>query len=372
MMNFIDLAKQQLRIRDKIDTGIQRVLAHGRYVMGPEINEMETKLAEFVGVKHAIAVSSGTDALLIAMMALDIKPGDEVITTPFTFFATGEMILQLHAKPVFVDIDPRTYNIDVNQIEAAITDKTKAIMPVGLYGQTADMKSLNIIAKKHNIPVIEDAAQSFGATHHDETSCNLSTIGCTSFFPSKPLACYGDGGACFTNDDYLAQAMREILNHGQSQRYTHTRLGLNGRMDTIQAAILLAKLDIFPDEIEKRQSVAAQYSELMNGSVTTPYIAQANTSVFAQYTIRVSDRTEFCKRLQAHGIPTAIHYPVPFNKQPIIKTLLPDQIDYPNAELAAAEVVSLPMHPYLSTDEIQRVAEAVLGAMSVASLHSEI
>lgn len=359
-MNFIDLKTQQLRIRDKIDHSIQAILNHGAYIMGPEVTEMEARLAEFVGAKACISISSGTDALLIAMMALGIEPGDEVITTPFTFFATGEMILQLQAKPVFVDIDPRTFNIDATQIEAAITDKTKAIMPVGLFGQTADMKAINAIASRHHIPVIEDAAQSFGATHHGEFSCNLSTIGCTSFYPAKPLGCYGDGGACFTNDEELAQAMREIRNHGQSERYTHTRLGLNGRMDTMQAAIILAKLDIFSDEVEKRQSVAAQYSELMHGSVTTPYIEQSNTSVYAQYTIRVSNRSEFCAKLKERGIPTAIHYPVPFNKQPIIQELLPEQVSYANAELAAAEVVSLPMHPYLSMDEIQRVAGAVV------------
>jgi len=269
-MDFIDLKTQQQRIKTSIDANMATVLAHGRYIMGPEVGELEERLADYVGVDHAIGVASGTDALLIAMMALGVGHGDEVITTPFSFIATAETIVLLGAKPVFVDIDPKTYNIDPNLIEDAITKRTKAIMPVSLYGQCADYDAINAIAVNHDIPVIEDGCQSFGATYKGKRSCALTTIGGTSFFPSKPLGCYGDGGACFTNDDELAKAMREIRVHGQDRRYHHSHIGINGRLDTLQAAILLAKMEIFEDEVLARERIGARYSKLLGDSVVTP------------------------------------------------------------------------------------------------------
>ena len=289
---FIDLKSQYKVLESNIKSRINIVLEHGQYIMGPEVPELESRLAEFVGVKHCISASSGTDTLMIAMMALGIGAGDEVITTPFTFIATGEMIALLGAIPVFVDIDPRTYNIDPTRIDAAITSKTKAIMPVSLYGQCADFDAINAIAEKHGLPVIEDAAQSFGATYKGRKSCGLSTIGSTSFFPSKPLGAYGDGGALFTNDNALAKAMREIRVHGQEKRYYHSRIGVNGRLDTLQAAILLAKLERFDWEVEQRGRLGARYTELIQKQnsivdIITPFIEQYNTSVYAQYTILV-------------------------------------------------------------------------------------
>jgi UDP-2-acetamido-2-deoxy-ribo-hexuluronate aminotransferase len=364
-MDFIDLQAQQTRIRAEIDGRIQAVLAHGRYVMGPEITELEQRLAEYVGVDHCIAVSSGTDALLVALMALDIGPGDEVITTPFTFVATAEVIALLGAVPRFVDIDPRTYNIDPALIEAAIGSKTRAILPVSLYGQCADMDAINAVAERHGLPVIEDAAQSFGATYKGRRSCGLSNIGCTSFFPSKPLGGYGDGGACFTNDSALAAAMRQIMNHGQDRRYSHARLGINGRLDTLQAAILLAKLTIFDDEVRRRADIGARYSAALfeqganwlgerdQGLLIAP-VEPHNTSVFAQYTVQVDDRDAVVAHLGSQGIPTAVHYPIPLNRQAAYSRFCcPDCT--PNAERAARLVVSLPMHPYLSEQQLHRV-----------------
>ena len=294
-MQFIDLKTQSNRIENRLIDRFKAVLNHGSYIMGPEVGELEQALAKFVGIEHALAVASGTDALLIALMALDIGAGDEVITTPFSFFATAEVIALLGAKPVFVDIDKHTYNIDANCIDAAITAKTKAIMPVSLYGQCADFDEINALAKAYNLPVIEDAAQSFGATYKGNQSCGLTTIGCTSFFPSKPLGCYGDGGACFTNDAELATRMNEIRTHGQSKRYYHSRLGINGRLDTIQAAFLLEKLAIFPEEVQLRQHVADRYARLLPVEVKKPSIKSHNTSVFAQYTIEVSERDRVTK-----------------------------------------------------------------------------
>ncbi|MBA1443572.1 MAG: DegT/DnrJ/EryC1/StrS family aminotransferase [Chromatiales bacterium] len=358
-MKFIDLKAQYVRIEDQVMQRIKAVLDHGQFIMGPEMRELEERLAGMVGVNHCIGVSSGTDALLIAMMALDIGPGDEVITTPFTFIATGEMIALLGAKPVFVDIDPRTYNVDPAKIEAAITPKTKAIMPVSLYGQCADFDAINAIAERHGLPVIEDGAQSLGATYKGRQSCGLSTIGCTSFFPSKPLGGYGDSGACFTDDDDLAKAMREIRVHGQDRRYHHPRIGINGRLDTLQAAILLPKLDIFPEEVALRARVGARYSELireMAPAVTAPFIAEGNTSVYAQYTILVENRADVLDRLEQAGIPTAVHYPVPLNRQPALET---DEFDLAVAEHLSEHVMSLPMHPYLSADEQGFVVDAL-------------
>jgi len=358
-MNFIDLEQQQNRIKKQIDTNIAKVLAHGRYIMGPEVSELEEQMADYVGVKYCIGVSSGTDALLIAMMALEIGPGDEVITTPFTFIATSEMIKLLGAKPVFVDIDPQTYNIDPAKISSAITNNTKLILPVSLYGQCADMDAINTIAKQHNLPVLEDGAQSFGATYKGRKSCNLSTVGCTSFFPSKPLGCYGDGGAIFTNDDVLAKVMCEIRVHGQDKRYSHPRLGINGRLDTIQAAVLLAKFEIFPDEVMQRDRVGRQYTASINAmqsTIVAPQIRSNCTTVYAQYSIMVNNREQLIAKLNKMNIPTAVHYPVPLHLQPPFYN---NQLNLPVVEDVATKIVSLPMHPYLSTEDIEKVSRAL-------------
>lgn len=358
-MQFIDLKAQQRRIKDQIDRRIADVLKHGQYIMGPEVPELETRLAEYVGSRHCIGLSSGTDALLVALMALGIGPGDEVITTPFTFISSGETIALLGATPIFVDIDPRTYNLDPELITDAITPRTRAIMPVSLYGQCADLTRINRIAREHGLPVIEDAAQSFGATFRGGRSCGLTTIGCTSFFPSKPLGAYGDGGACFTNDDQLALRMQQLRVHGQDRRYNHPLIGVNSRLDTLQAAVLLAKFDIFPDEVVERQLVAARYNELLAAHVTVPCLAEDATSVYAQYTIRVDDRSTLLERLKAAGIPTAVHYPVPLHLQPAFAYLGYRAGSLPHAEQAANQVISLPMHPYLAEAEQQKVADAV-------------
>lgn len=358
-IEFIDLKTQQQRILQEIERRIAAVLSHGQYIMGPEVKEFEEKLAGYVGVKHCITASSGTDTLLIALMALGIGPGDEVITTPFTFIATGEMIALTGAKPVFVDIDPKTYNIDPSLIEAAITPHTKAIMPVSLYGQCADFDAINVIAEKYNLPVIEDGAQSFGATYKGRRSCGLSTIGSTSFFPSKPLGCYGDGGALFTNDDELAKTMREIRIHGQDRRYHHPRIGINGRMDTLQAAILLAKLEIFDQEVAARAHIGARYTELLQNSLITPYIAPECTSVYAQYTVQMDNREDVQKKLEKLGIPTAVHYPLPLHLQPVFIGLSLQKGSFPVSESAANRVMSLPMHPYLIESELCMITSAV-------------
>lgn len=319
MIEFIDLKNQQARIKDKIDAGIQRVLRHGQYILGPEVTELEDRLADFVGAKYCISCANGTDALQIVQMALGVGPGDEVITPGFTYVATAETVALLGAKPVYVDIDPRTYNLDPQLLEAAITPRTKAIIPVSLYGQCADFDAINAIASKYGIPVIEDAAQSFGASYKGKRSCNLSTVACTSFFPSKPLGCYGDGGAIFTNDDELATAIRQIARHGQDRRYHHIRVGVNSRLDTLQAAILLPKLEIFEEEIALRQKVAAEYDlSLKQVGIGTPFIEVNNISVYAQYTVRMDNRESVQASLKAAGVPTAVHYPIPLNKQPAV------------------------------------------------------
>ncbi len=359
-MEFIDLKSQYRRIEQDVNCRIGQVLEHGQYILGPEVAELEEKLAAYVGAKHSIAVSSGTDALLIAMMAVGVGPGNEVITPAFTYIATAETAAVLGAKPICVDIDPRTYNLDSSLVEAAITPKTKAIIPVSLYGQCADMDRINAIAEKHGLPVIEDAAQSFGATYKGRKSCNLSLIGATSFFPSKPLGCYGDGGALFTNDDALATAMRQISRHGQDRRYHHIRVGINGRMDTLQAAILLAKLSIFDEEVQKRVEIGDRYTELLNGSVKTPFIETHNISVYAQYTVAVDNREQVIASLKSAGIPTAVHYPLSIHQQP---AFLESGIRLPNSERAAARVVSLPMHPYLERDAQAHVVEVLRTAV---------
>ena len=357
IMQFIDLAAQQERIKDKIDANIQKVLAHGNYILGPEVSELEDKLAAFTGAKYCITCANGTDALQIAQMALGIGFGDEVITPGFTYIATAETVALLGAKPVYVDIDPKTYNLDPAQLEAAITPRTKAIIPVSLYGQCADFDAINAIAEKHGIPVIEDAAQSFGASYNGKKSCNLSTIACTSFFPSKPLGCYGDGGAIFTNDEDLARLLRQIARHGQDKRYHHVRVGVNSRLDTLQAAILLPKLEIFADEIIKRNQVATSYTRLLNdaGIVSTPFVDERCVSAWAQYTILVEDREEILGKLKEAGVPTAVHYPIPLNKQPAVKD---DTVNLVVGDEIAKKVMSLPMHPYLSSQDQKSIVMA--------------
>lgn len=354
---FIDLKTQYQALEKQIKQRIDQVLEHGQYIMGPEVKELEEKLAIYTGTKHCITVASGTEALLISLMALGIKPGDEVITTPFTFVATAEVIVLLGAIPVFVDIEEDTCNIDAKLIEAAITSKTKAIMPVSLYGQPADMDEINLIAAKYNLPVIEDAAQSFGATYKGKKSCNLSTIGCTSFFPSKPLGCYGDGGAIFTNDDEIAQACREIRVHGQSRRYYHTRVGVGGRMDTIQCAIVLAKLERFEWEVEKRIAIGQKYNQLID-KIGIKRIQQRNdrTSVFAQYTVLVEQRTKIEELFKKAEIPTAVHYPIPLNEQPAYSN---KNLTTPISQSNASKVISLPMHTSLKTTIQQCIVQVL-------------
>ena len=356
-MEFIDLKAQYAALKPSIDARIARVLQHCQFILGPEVAEMEEKLAAWTVSKHCISVASGTDALLIALMALDVKPGDEVITTPFTFVATGEMIVLLGAKPVFVDIEPDTCNIDATKIEAKITKRTKAIMPVSLYGQPADMDAINAIAAKHRIPVIEDAAQSFGASYKGKKSCNLSTIGCTSFFPSKPLGCYGDGGAIFTNDDALAKAMKEIRVHGQSGRYNHTRIGIGGRMDTLQCAVILAKLERFDWELERREEAAQRYAKLLDPlapALRRIAVRPDRTSVHGQYTILSKDRDRIAAQLKSAGIPTAVHYPLSLHQQPAYEAGHRGE-RYPGSEEAARCVLSLPMHADIATRDQNRI-----------------
>jgi UDP-2-acetamido-2-deoxy-ribo-hexuluronate aminotransferase len=352
---FIDLQSQYQSYKPEIDKAIHDVLDTSQYIMGPKIKEFEENLANYCGAKHAIGCASGTDALLLALMAIGIKAGDEIITTPFTFIASSEVISLLGAIPVFVDIEEDTYNINANLIEDKITDKTKAIMPVSLYGQTADMDMINAIGKKHNLIVIEDAAQSFGATYNGKKSCNLSDFGCTSFFPSKPLGCYGDGGALFTNDDELAEKSRIILAHGSKKRYEHKVIGINGRLDAIQAAILNVKLKYFPDEVQKRKIIGQNYIDLLSEKgIKTPIIKDGRTSVYAQFTLQVENRREFIDKLKENGVPTAIHYPKPLHLQECYAFLNYSTGDFPVAEKAAQEVFSLPMSPFLS-DEHQRL-----------------
>jgi UDP-2-acetamido-2-deoxy-ribo-hexuluronate aminotransferase len=359
-LDFIDLKTQYAALKPQIAERMQRVLDHGQYIMGPEVKELEDQLATYTGARHCITVSSGTEALLISLMALGLKPGDEVITTPFTFAATAEMIVLIGGKPVFVDIEPDTCNIDASLIEAKVTARTKAIMPVSLYGQVADMDEINAIAQRHGLAVIEDAAQSFGATYKGKKSCNLSTLGCASFFPSKPLGCYGDGGAIFTSDDALAQACREIRVHGQSARYTHTRVGVGGRMDTLQCAVVLAKLERFDWEIAQRLAIGQRYRDLLQG---VPGLRLLGTRadrdcVWAQFSVFSDDRAALVARLAAQGIPTAIHYPKPLHRQPAYAALCcPDCC--PQSEHAATTVLSLPMSADLTPADQDRVVQAL-------------
>jgi len=362
-MQFIDLNAQYKRLAADIKERTNRVLEHGQYILGPEVTELEERLAEYVGVKHCVAVANGTDALLIAMMALGIHHGDEVIVPNFTFIAPAEMVVLLGAKVLFVDIDSRTYNIDIDLLEQAITPMTKAIIPVSLFGQCADFDAINAIASKHNISVIEDAAQSFGATYKSKPSCSLSTIACTSFYPSKPLGCYGDGGACFTNDDQLAVKMRCIIIHGENGRYSHEMLGLNSRLDTLQAAILLAKLKIFPSEIMRRNELANMYNDLLKDYYQVPYVKPHNMSVYAQYTIGCDDRDKVQEHLHKNNIPTAIHYPKTLHQQDIFANLAHQLAALPNSKNAAKRVISLPFSAYLSERDLRKIAATLIQAL---------
>lgn len=357
---FIDLKTQYETYKEEINKEVLDVLSSTQFIMGPQVTKLEENLAKYTGAKYAYACSSGTDALLIALMAIDVQPDDEIITTPFTFIATAETIALLKAKPVFVDIDETTYNIDPKLIEAKITPKTKAIMPVSLYGQVADMDAINAIAKKHNLVVIEDACQSFGAEYKGKKSCNLSTIGCTSFFPSKPLGCYGDGGAVFCNDDELAAKMKSLLNHGQGKRYEHKYIGINGRLDAIQAAILNVKMNHFEAECKKRVEVGERYSKLLaDADVITPTVMSDRNSMYAQYSIRVKNRESVMQKLNDAGVPTAVHYPIPLHLQEALAYLGHKKGDFPISEQVGCEIMSLPMSPFLTTEQQDFVVNAI-------------
>jgi UDP-2-acetamido-2-deoxy-ribo-hexuluronate aminotransferase len=364
-MEFVDLKLQYTALRDPIHARMQKVLDHGQFIMGPEVAELEGELAAYTGARHCITCASGTEALLIALMALGVGPGDEVVTTPFTFVATAEMVVLLGATPVFVDIEPDTCNIDASRIEAAITSRTRAILPVALYGQPADMDEVNAVAARHGLAVIEDAAQSFGAEYKRRRSGNLSTIGCTSFFPSKPLGCYGDGGALFTSDDALATAMREIRVHGQSGRYRHTRVGVGGRMDTLQCAVVLAKLERFEWEIGQRVEIARRYDRLLSELAPDLELLRVRpdrTSAYAQYTVMTPRRDRLQDALRREGIPTAVHYPEPLHRQPAYSRYASGSL--PASESAAARVVSLPMHADLGAQVQERIVGAVAAALA--------
>ncbi|MBL6873449.1 MAG: DegT/DnrJ/EryC1/StrS family aminotransferase [Flavobacteriales bacterium] len=357
-MPFIDLQSQYRAYKSEIDSAIQNVLDTSQYIMGPPVKQFEANLSQYVGAKHAIGCASGTDALLLALMAIGIKPNDEIITTPFTFIASSEVISLLGAVPVFVDIEADTYNINAELIEDKITSKTKAIIPVSLYGQIADMDAINSIAERHNLIVIEDAAQSFGATYKGKKSCNLSHFGCTSFFPSKPLGCYGDGGALFTNDDELAEKARLFLAHGSKRRYDHEVIGINGRLDAIQAAILDVKLKYFDDEVQSRAEIGQYYIDLLRDKgIQLPTIKEERTSVFAQFTLQSENRQALIKKLNENDVPTAIHYPTPLHLQKCYKSLNYSVGDFPVSEKAANEVFSLPMSPFITKEQQELIVK---------------
>lgn len=370
MIPFVDLAAQQERLRAEIEAGIASVLAHGKYILGPEVAELEEKLAAYTGAAHCITVANGTDALQIALMALGVGPGDEVICPVFSYIATAATPALLGARPVYVDIDPVSYNMNPALLEAAITPRTKAIIPVSLYGQPADFDAVNAIAAPHGIPVIEDGAQSFGASYKDCKSCNLSTIGCTSFFPSKPLGCYGDGGAIFTSDPELAIVLRQIARHGQDRRYHHLRVGVNSRLDTLQAAILLPKLAILDEEIAARRALANAYDDaFLDHAIRTPTIHQDRSSAWAQYTIRVDERDRVQERLKEAGVPTAVHYPLALNRQTAVADA---SADFPHGDKAAEEVMSLPMHPYMGVEDRDRIIEVVRDVVGQAETTTQM
>ena len=359
MIQFFDLAAQQLVLKNKIDERIQKVLSHGKYILGPEVAELEESLVDYTGAKYCVTCANGTDALQIALMALDIGPGDEVITPSFSYIATAEATALIGAKPIYVDVDYKTCNVQSSVIEEKISSRTKAIIPVSLYGQPADFDEINEIAKKYSLPVIEDAAQSFGANYKGQKSCNLSTIGCTSFFPTKPLGCYGDGGALFTSDEDLAQKIRQIARHGQSKRYHHIRVGINSRLDTMQAAILLPKLSVLDYEINQRNTLAARYSNFLkhNADVEIPFIKGDRTSAWAQYTIKCADRAVLQHKLSKNNIPVAVHYPLPLNKQPAVADM---EVKTEVGDLLSNQVLSIPMHAYMSEATADKIIEAIV------------
>ncbi len=358
-MEFIDVKAQYLRYKTETDDRIQRVLSHGQFIMGPEIAELEQALARYVGVNHCLTVASGTASLEIALRALGIGPGHEVVTVPFTWISSAEVIALVGATPVFVDIEPASYNINVDLLEEAIGPSTRAILPVNLFGQMSDYARINAIAAKYNLPVIEDAAQSFGATQRGRRSGGRATIGSTSFFPAKPLGCYGDGGALFTNDGPLAEKMKAIRTHGGVKRHHHPFLGTNGRFDTLQAAVLLAKLPHFEWEVKERGHIGSRYSALLKKHCSVPVVAKGNTHVYAQYTIRVPERDKLAERLKAQGIPSAVYYPKCLHEQPVFANLGYKWGDFPEAEKASREVLSLPMHPFLTETDQDRVINAI-------------
>ena len=354
-IDFANLQLQYQKYKSDIDDNIQTVLNKSNYIMGEEVKQLEANLSSFTGTKHTITCSNGTDALILAMMALDIQQGDEVITSPFTFISTAETIALMKAKPVFVDIESDTFNIDANLIEAAITDKTKAIMPVSLFGQPSDIDVVKAIAQKHNLKVIIDGAQSFGSSYNAKTDSNLGDISTTSFFPAKPLGCYGDGGAVFTNNDEYAEKIKMMRVHGQNKRYHHKYIGMGGRLDTIQAAILLAKLPHYKKELEARQKVAENYTTILSDSLKTPVIKPKRSSVWAQYTVRVNNRDDVQSKLKDNGIPTAVYYPISLHLQECFQYLNYKKNDFPISEQASKEVMSLPMNSFLTNDEINYI-----------------
>ncbi|MDN5076916.1 DegT/DnrJ/EryC1/StrS family aminotransferase [Aliarcobacter butzleri] len=356
-IDFANLQYQHELYKDEIENAILKVARNCNFIMGNEVQELEKNLEEFTGAKYAVSCSNGTDALLLAMMALDIKPGDEVITTPFTFIATAEMIAFLGAIPVFVDIDEKTYNINPDLIEEKITSKTKAIIPVSLYGQPADMDKVNQIAKKYNLKVIIDGAQSFGSTYDGITDSALADISTTSFFPAKPLGCYGDGGAVFTNDEEIANKMKSLRLHGQSKRYHHKYIGMGGRLDTIQAAVLNVKLKYYPKDLAKRAEVASKYTKALKNKsgLVLPFVDKKATSAWAQYSIRIKNRDEVQNRLKDAGIPTAVHYPMPLHLQECFKYLGYKKGDFPISEIVSEEIMSLPMNPYVTDEEVDYI-----------------
>lgn len=363
-MEFIDLKTQYRRYQAEIDSRMRRVLEQGQFIQGPEIVELEQVLAEYVGVTESITVASGTASLEIALRALGIGPGDEVITVPFTWISTAEVIALVGSRPVFVDIEPVTFNLNPALLESKISPRVKAILPVSLFGQMADLDRINQIAQAHSLPVIEDAAQSFGSRQNGKRSCGATTIGSTSFFPAKPFGCYGDGGALFTNDQQLAQRMRAIRTHGGLKRHHHPWVGTNGRFDTLQAAVLLAKWPHFEWELQQRSRLGARYSEKLRPSCPVPELFAGNTHVYAQYTVRVANRDQVSDRLKAKGIPTAVYYPKCLHEQPVFAGLGYQPGDFPEAERAAREVLSLPMHPFLTEEEQDKVIAAFQAAIA--------
>ena len=349
-IDFANLQLQYQKYKVNIDSNIQKILNKSNYILGEEIDVFEQELKNFTGAKHAITCSSGTDALLLAIMSLDLQPDDEIITTPFTWISTAEMMALIKIRPVFVDIEPDTYNINANLIEAAITSKTKAIMPVSLYGQPADMNVIQAIADKYNLKVIIDGAQSFGSTFNNKTDSNLGEISVTSFFPSKPLGCYGDGGAVFTNNDDYAKKIKMLRIHGQNQKNQHEYIGIGGRLDTIQAAVLLAKLPYFFKELTSRNKVAQYYTKNLQNVLPTPVIKSNRSSSWAQYTIRVKNRDLVQKKLKDKSIPTAVYYPTPLHLQKCFKYLNYRNGSFPISEKASSEVISIPMNAFLTNE----------------------